>query len=124
MLGLTGIRLYGALAALVAFLAQAGAMLWYRGEAIHATAQRDQARAELAQVVAANKSLEEANKRLANQIAINNGVIAGFVEELAGIREATAANTDAVHELEKSNEDVRAYLSTLVPDALRLQLDR
>lgn len=108
----------------LAFLALAGWGAWQRGNAIHAAAQRDTARAELARAADANRSLDQALQRAQQQAAINDRILLSVSGELAKINAAIAENTAAVAELGESNEEVRAYLGSLVPDALELQLNR
>ena len=114
--------LYGGVALAMLGLGAWGA--WQRGNALAALAERDKARAETAHAVDANRTLDAALKRAQAQAAINDRILLGVSAELAKINATIAENTAAVTLLGESNEEVRAYLGTLVPDALELQLNR
>jgi type II secretory pathway component PulM len=97
-------------------------VLWLGWSA--AAAERDAARAALQVAIEANKSLDAANKRLAEQNAIDGRVVLGLSQELAAINAALAAAGIDLAELERNDDAVRQYLDTPVPDALRMQLER
>lgn len=116
--------MYLRLAALAAFLSVAGLALWFRGEAIQAEAARDRALADLSVAVAANKAQQETIGRLRADAEHNDRIIAEMADELAKIGEAVAGTNEAVGDLKDANEDVRAYLGTLVPADLDRLLNR
>lgn len=100
------------------------AALWFGWSAESAKAERDAARAALQVAVDANKSLADANARLAEQNAIDGRIVMGLSKELAAINAALAAAGIDLAELERTDDAVRDYLDTPVPDALQLRLNR
>jgi hypothetical protein len=70
------LRLGILVAAAQAFLSLAGAMLWYRGEAISAQADRARAIADLNTAVAANQAQQENIGRLRASAEANDRIIA------------------------------------------------
>lgn len=120
-----GIRAYFALGVLTVCLALGATALWYRGRAISAQAQAAQARAALDTAVAANKVQEETIGRLrASAAAANDRIMAGLTEQLASINASITETNQQIGDLKDANEDVRAYLSGLVPAELKRVLDR
>lgn len=99
----------------ISFLSLGGAALWYRGQAISAAAEAAQARADLNTAVAANKAQEETIGRLRASAERNDRIVAQMADDVAAINSAITETNEAVGSLEKSNEDVRAYLATRVP---------
>ena len=118
------LRAYFALGVLIAFLVLGGITLWYRSEAIGATADAAQARADLSTAVAANKAQEETIGRLHADAAANDRILAKMADDIAGINSATAETNQQIGELKDANEDVRAYLGAAVPADLKRLLDR
>jgi hypothetical protein len=108
----------------LAFLTLGGFMLWYRGESISAQAARDKALAELSTAVAVNKAQDETIGRLRAEDAAKDKILAEVSDNIAKINEGIADNTAAVSALKDANEDVRAYLTGVVPPNLGLQLNR
>lgn len=118
------IRAYLTLGLMAAFLAVGGIALWYRGQAISATAEAAQAKAGLSTAVAANKAQEETIGRLRADAAASDRILAKMADDIAGINSVTAETNQQIGELKDANEDVRAYLGAAVPADLRRLLDR
>ena len=118
------LRVYALAAAGLAFMALAGVALWYRGEAISATAEAERARAALAVAVEANEAQADAIRRLTELSDRTETILADIAGKLAAINQNTADTTEAIADLERTNEDVRAYLAGRVPDDLRRVLNR
>lgn len=114
--------LYGGVALVIAALA--AAMFFYRAEAASAVAKRDEALQALNRAVDVNRSLEATNTRLQEQAAINDRILLGIANELAEISDGIAEQKDAITDLKATDDEVRSYLDTPVPDALELQLNR
>jgi hypothetical protein len=92
-------------------------LLWYRAEAIAA-------RADAARHLAERDAALAANRRLAEQAEIDGRTVLGLSRELATIYARLAAEAADLAELERTDDAVRDYLDTPVPDALRLRLGR
>jgi LysB family phage lysis regulatory protein len=118
------LRLYLALGLLAVFLGIGGVALWYRGQAISATADAAQARADLSTAVAANKAQEETIGRLRAAAATNDRILAKMADDIAGINSNTTETNQQIGELKDANEDVRAYLGAAVPADLKRLLDK
>lgn len=101
------------------FMGVIGAMLWYRGQAISAAADAAQARADLVLAQAANKRALDTIASMQEQARLDSRLTADLVEEMRRINEGLAEQAGKLDELERSNEDVRAYLDTVVPADLR-----
>lgn len=99
-------------------------LLWYRGNAIDAEAEAARFQVERDTAIAANKSLDAALARERAQNAENDRLLGELFDEIAKINRGVADAAADIEGLKDANEDVRAYLSGAVPDALRLQLDR
>jgi LysB family phage lysis regulatory protein len=108
---------------IIVALGLAAGLLWYRGEAIDARAERDAARAELATAVAVNEENVKTIERMVEQQRRNDLIILGLADELAKINAGLQEQNDAIDDLAEADESVRAYLATAIPDALRLQLN-
>lgn len=109
---------YAVIAALLAGL------LWYRGNAIDARAEQAKALAALNIAVDANRVHEETIKRVTEANARTDRMLAEIAADVAAINDTTAETQASVIELERSNEDVRAYLSGVVPADLQRLLNR
>lgn len=116
--------MYLRLGALAAFLALAALAFWYRGNAIDAEADAARARADLATAVAVNKANEETIGRMRADDAVKDALLAKFADDVAKIGADVAEATADIGELKDANEDIRAYLGGVVPDALELRLNR
>ena len=57
--------------------------------------------------------------RMTKQRQTDDEAIADLVTEMRALREASEAQTQAIAELEKTDPDAKAYLSTPVPDSLK-----
>jgi LysB family phage lysis regulatory protein len=118
------LRLAIAAALAIAFLSLVGTALWFRGQAISAAADATQARADLGTAIAANKAQEETIGRLRASAEANDRIVAEMADRLAAINEAVTENNAARNSLKDSDENVRSYLDTPVPDALRRLYDK
>lgn len=121
---MAGVKAYLTLGVITACLALGATALWYRGQAISAQAQAAQARLALNTAVAANKVQEETIGRLRASAAANDRIMAGLTEQLAFINASITETNQQIGDLKDANEDVRAYLSGLVPAELKRVLDR
>ncbi|CAI2936172.1 hypothetical protein [Aminobacter niigataensis] len=116
--------IYLRLGGLAVFLGVVGLALWYRGEAISATAAAMQAKADLATAIDANKAQQQAIAELEHQLKVNDQIVAGLASRLASIRTELLADREEVADLKDRDNDVRTYLNSPVPDALRSVLDK
>lgn len=107
----------------IAFLAVGGMMYKYRGDAIHAEAEAAKARVALEQAVAVNKTNAETIKRMEEEEAKNAVDQAELAEERERINNALQAINRSLFGLKETNENVRDYLNTPVPDDLRKLYD-
>lgn len=103
----------------LAFSVSVGASLWYRAEAISAEADASRARADLVLAEAANRRALDVIASMEAQARIDSRLTADLVEEMRRINEGLAEQAGKLEELERSNEDVRAYLDSVVPADLR-----
>ena len=115
----------------VAFLIVIGVALWYRSEAMSATASAARANADaarakanLATALEANRAQQEANAELVRQAEVTDQIVAGLATRLASIRTELLADREEVADLKDRDNDVRTYLNAPVPDALRRVLDK
>jgi LysB family phage lysis regulatory protein len=115
---LSQLRLYIFGGVVIAFLALAGVALWYRGEAISATAARDKAKADLSTAVSVNRAQEETIGRLRVQAALNDRILAELSDTVTGINDKLTETTKALTDLKGEDATVRSYLDTPVPAAL------
>lgn len=120
---MTQLRVYVLGAALIAFLALGATAMFYRGQAISANAAAARAKADLATVTAVNKVNEETIGRMKAQSEANDRLTAELAQKLADSNAALLDTTAARTELKDSDEQVRDYLNTIVPDALRRMYD-
>lgn len=105
------------LAAIIAGLV--AVMLFYRSQAISAEADAARARADLVLAEAANRQALDVIASMEAQARIDSRLTADLVEEMRRINEGLAEQAGKLEELERSNEDVRAYLDSVVPADLR-----
>ncbi|MBZ9820174.1 hypothetical protein [Mesorhizobium sp. CA4] len=108
---------------LLAFLALFGAAAWYRGDAIEAKAETARVQANLDKAVEANKVSADTIDRMQKQDALNDKISAELMQKLAAANTALTEKTTARADLKGSNETVRSYLDTPVPDDLRRLYD-
>lgn len=116
-------RLVGALALALVFAAVCGLALWFRGQALAATAERDSARSSLAAAQAANDAQKAAIERLTAGRAIDDKLLTDLQGRLGELAAQTQQATTAIRDLERSNENVKAYLAGRLPDELRRLLE-
>ncbi|TIV59982.1 hypothetical protein [Mesorhizobium sp.] len=120
---LAKIKLAVAVLVLLAFLALFGAAAWYRGDAIAAKAETARVQANLDKAVEANKVSADTIDRMQKQDALNDKISAELMQKLAAANTALTEKTTARADLKGSNETVRSYLDTPVPDDLRRLYD-
>lgn len=115
------IRVYIAGAIALAFAGVVILALWYRGEAIDATADAAKARASLASAVEANKQATDTIAELQEQARFDNRLAASVLEQVQAINKTLADQSAQLTDLETTNADVRKYLDAAVPaDLCRL----
>lgn len=100
------------------------AVFWFRGNAIDAEAGRDMAEAKLTLAREANEKQASTIEQLVQRKARDDQILADISLKLAGIHQGFADTTEKITGLEKTNEDVRAYLEGIIPDALCRVLNR
>lgn len=101
-----------------------GAAAVYRGNAIAAQAAERQARADLATAKGVNDANQETIGRMKASADAKDKLLADIAGQIATINDNMAENTAAVQGLKDANEDVRAYLTGVIPPALGLQLNK
>lgn len=99
-------------------------LLWFRGDAISARAEQAKALAALNVAVNANRAHEETIRRVTEANRRTDELLAAIAADVAAINDTTAETQASVTELERSNEDVRAYLSGVVPADLQRLLNK
>jgi hypothetical protein len=113
-----GARLYLALGVVVAFLAVAGVALWYRSEAISATAARDKAQAALATAVEANRQAAATIDAMTEQSRLDGRLAADLAAKNRQLTDDLSDKDTELNEEKKSNADLRTFLDQHVPDPL------
>lgn len=91
----------------------------YKVEAIAARADAQSAKADLASAQAVNRVNQETIGRLQAQAANDAKLTAELADEVATANKVLRATTAEIQALRAQNENVRTYLDTPVPDALR-----
>lgn len=99
------------------------AILYYRGEAISATAERDRLKTDLATVRAVNDMQKAVMERLTALRSVDDKLMVDLQARLSELTQQTEQATDAIRDLEKTSADVRAYLAAPVPAELRRMLN-
>jgi hypothetical protein len=112
-------RLYLALGAVIAFLALGGVALWYRGQAISATAARDKAQAALATAVEANRQAVATIDAITEQSRLDGRLAADLAAKNRQLSDDLTDKDAQLDEMEKTNADLRTFLGQSVPDDLR-----
>lgn len=115
---------YLRIGALLVFMAVIAGLLWYRGEAISAAAERDRARADLQVAVDANAAQQATIGRLRADAEANDRLLADMAAQIAIITSKVTETNAALSDLKETNADVRDYLSTPVPPDLDRLLNR
>ncbi|MGN6767836.1 MAG: hypothetical protein ACTHJY_22045 [Rhizobiaceae bacterium] len=111
-------RLYLAFGIVIAFLAIGGVALWYRGEAISATAARDKAQAALATAVEANKQAAATIDAMTEQSRLDGRLAADLAAKNRQLADDLSDKDAQLDELEKQNADLRSFLDQSVPPDL------
>lgn len=106
-----------AIAAIVAlaFAAVVGAALWYRGEAISATAEAADARKQLATAQEANRQANATIDALQEQARLDNQLTGSLLDQVRQINAGVSAQAAQLDDLRKSNAAIQAYLDGAVP---------
>lgn len=117
-------KIIAALVLLLVIASLTGAVYYYKNEATEARADAAREKAEKEIVIAANKEQQKAMDDLVEANRKNSVVTAAVFTKLEEISKDTAENSAAVVELKETNDDVKAYLSNLVPGDLQLQLNK
>jgi len=99
------------------------AMLWFRGEAIKASADLKALQTSYDTLKAVNADNLQTINRITAMRAADDALLAGLARDVAAINKAAADQTAAIQDLERSNETVRDYLAIPVPDDLRRLLN-
>lgn len=107
----------------LAILAIVGIALYYRGEMIDASAAQRRAEAELRQVELANAEAQKTIERITRMRQADDRILLDLTNEIARLNEVAAETQAGIVELERTNEDVRAYLAGVIPDDLRRMLN-
>lgn len=120
----TGIKayLYGGI--LVAFLALGGVMLYYRGEAIDASAKLAMTQDKLNDAMRANEQQQRAIEQIKQWRETDNKTIADLQGRITDIGTKQNEQLGKLRDLERQNAETQAYLSTVIPDALGQLLNR
>lgn len=111
-------RLYLMGGVVLAFLALGLLTLWYRGEAIDAAGERDRAVVARNAAVDANKAQQAALDALVASQKANDALLADLASDVATINAQLTETNAALSGLKDSDETVRDYLNTPVPDSL------
>lgn len=114
--------LLGSIAAVIAALLVG--LLWYRGQAISAAAERDTARAEVKTAAAVNAVQKATMDRLTAFREIDDKLMTGLQARLGEIATQAGEATTALRELERTSADAKAYLAVPVPADLGRVLNR
>lgn len=115
--------LYLRLAGLAAFAVIVGIALYYRGNSLEASAAQLRAESARNQAVAAVAVANETIDRITRMRAADDKLLLDLAERITELTAVTAETQASVVELERTNEDVRAYLSGSIPDDLRRLLN-
>lgn len=116
--------MYLRLAVIAAFAVICGLTLYYRGEAIGAQADRAQAQAALSVALKVNEQNEKTIDRMLTRQRDNDKLLSDIAGQMAFINEAVMETNASITELEKVNDDVRAFMSVGIPDDLRRMLNK
>lgn len=84
--------------------------------------QRNEIDGLKARIATAQDTVERQAKsidRLTQQRAIDDKTVTAFVDGMKALRETAEAQTRAITELEKTDPDAKAFLSTPIPSGLR-----
>lgn len=99
------------------------AMLWYRGEAIDASAKRATAEAQLSQAMDANKEQSKTIERITALRAQNDKLLVEYTNTLNELQQTTDDVNATIQGLERTNAPVKDYLAIPVPDDLKRVLN-
>jgi hypothetical protein len=114
----TQIRLYLLGGVALAFLVTGGVALWYRGQAISATAARDKAQAALATAVEANKQAAATIDAMTEQSRLDGRLAADLAAKNRQLSDDLSDKDAQLDEMENQNADLRAFLDQHVPPDL------
>lgn len=108
--------------AVIALLAIA--VLWYRNDAKAERYEKEKIAVELSTVKQFNEQQKRAIDRLTAMREQNDNILADITQQLASINTVVADTQGTISELEKINEDVRAYMASSIPPDLRRVLNK
>ncbi|RUV65244.1 MAG: hypothetical protein E5X35_11395 [Mesorhizobium sp.] len=104
---------------LIAFMGIGMTAYKYKADAADARAAERQAKADLATAIDVNEANQETIGRMQAQQDLNNRLTAELAQQLADSNEALLKQATDRTDLKGNDEQVRSYLDTPVPDALR-----
>ncbi len=99
------------------------ATLWFRGEAESAAKERDALQTKYDTVKAVNDDQKLTITRITAMRAQDDAILKVLSADVAAINKATADQTAAIQDLERSNVTVRDFLAMPIPDDLRRLLN-
>lgn len=108
--------------AAIIVLAVTVSIMWWRGKALRA--EMGSMDAVIASLNEANKTQQEALSTLRSIRELDSEVLSGLVADFNTIKNRDSATARRLAALERSNEVVRTYLDTAVPDELACVLDQ
>ncbi|MGO4560957.1 hypothetical protein [Rhizobiales bacterium 3FA27D7] len=114
----TQAKLYAALVIAVLLAGLIATALWYRGQAISASAEARDAQKQLSVAVDANKAANSTIDALQEQARLDSRLVSSLVQEMRNIGASVEDQSQKLSELEKSNEVVRDFLNRPVPSDL------
>lgn len=97
---------------------------WLKTEIATLRAEADSAEKQLENVEAANDNMEQTLQTLQNLRAVDSEALRVLSERLVELGEQDARTRTQLEALEKSNEQARHYLDTVVDPAVRRLLDQ
>jgi hypothetical protein len=113
------LKLYLMIGAAAIFAAVLAIALWYRGEAIHAKANEEKAKAQLEVAVEANEKAMATIDTLKKQSLIDGRLAADLAAKNRELEDGIAKKDQELEELAEKDQSVRDFLNTPVPNALR-----
>jgi LysB family phage lysis regulatory protein len=99
-------------------------LLWYRGNAIDAEATLKAKDLQLVEVRAANAAQQKALEAITAQRLADDAVLVDLAAKLTELQNKADETQASIAELERTNEEVKSYLSSPVPGDLRRLLNR
>jgi len=116
-------RLYLYAGAAVFVAALVAAIFYYRADAADANSRARVATEALAVAIGINHELNDTISDLNFQAKFNDDLVADLQNQLAELAEIAGDNQAELERLREAEPDVKTYLDTPVPDALRRLYD-